>query len=200
MSGRCTASATAIHIGTIVLAGCAIYANSLHVPFVFDDETHIVKNRFVRLERVELRGLVDAAFRSPASNRPLANISFALNHAVGRDEVSGYHIVNVAVHLINGVLVYLLAKITFGLCLAQTPTARGCDHIALMSLGSALIFVAHPLQTQSVTYVVQRMNSLAALFTLLALLLYVRGRLRPAGRHLVWAVALTSWILALGCK
>ncbi len=189
---------TVIHVGVIALVGTVIYGDSLRVPFVFDDEQNIRKNRFVRLEQFDLQGLYDASFKSTASNRPVANITFALNHLFGRYNVAGYHVVNVAVHLVNGVLVYLFARITFGLCFAELAGSRG--RRGFMSLASALFFVAHPLQTQSVTYIVQRMNSMATLFTLVALLLYLRGRLRPAGRYAVWLGACVCWIVALGCK
>ena len=63
----------------------------------------------------------------------------------------------------------------------------------------ALLFTAHPVQTQSITYVVQRMNELAVLFMLLAYLA-ARSATGRRRRQLAWAGALAAWVLALGCK
>ncbi len=124
----------------------------------------------------------------------MANISFALNYYLAGYDVTGYHAVNLLVHFANGVLVYLLALVTLRL--------SGIRHRERIALFAALVFTAYPVQTQAVTYIVQRMSSLAAMFYLLALLLFVRGRLRPASgrRWALWAGSFTSWLLALGSK
>ena len=102
------------------------------------------------------------AARGYASHRPIPNISFAVNYYMGRYNVKGYHSVNIAIHLINGILVYLLALVIFTQCNGR-PQETSLQ-INLMSLFASLIFVAHPINTQSVTYIVQRMNSMAVMF------------------------------------
>lgn len=180
----------------------AAYWNSLEVPFVFDDRPNISENPHLRLTQLDWRQLWDAAFESRARQRPVANLSFALNYLAGQDRVWGYHVVNVCIHLVNGILVYLLALTTF----RRTPAWRGAElgsaTTRWMSLAAALLFVSHPIQTQAVTYLVQRMTSLAALFYLAALLCYIGGRAAedPHRRRQLWIAGFSSWLLALGTK
>jgi len=165
-----------------------LYSNTLGSPFVFDDSFNIVANRFIRVTHVGVGELYRAAFESRL-DRPVAYLSFALNYYVGGYEVAGYHVVNIVIHGINGILVYLLALFAF-------------RRHSGMALVAALVFVAHPLQTQAVTYIVQRMTSLAVMFYLLALLLYIRGRLQTVcwKRCAFWGGGLVCWLLALGSK
>ena len=117
--------------------------------------------------------------------------------------MTGYHVVNIVIHVACGILVYLLAVATLALRTHTTHApALSARRRELVALFAALLFVAHPVQTQAVTYVVQRMTSLATLFYLLALLLYLRGRMTEAGagRPLFFAGALAAWLLALGSK
>jgi len=144
-------------------------------------------------------------FKSPASNRPVANISFALNYYFGKYDVTGYHVVNIIIHLINGILVYFLALIIFKQALHvpnQKTTQIGGALIPSISFFAALIFITHPIQTQSVTYVVQRMNSVAVMFFFLSLLLYINGRLNRERwrRWTLFGGCFFSWIMALGSK
>ncbi|MDY6838335.1 MAG: tetratricopeptide repeat protein [Thermodesulfobacteriota bacterium] len=202
-----------ISILVISLLCAVIYSNTLESPFVFDDLQHINRNPHIRLTHLDFGKLYDAGFRSPISNRPVANVSFALNYYFGKYDLTGYHIFNAIVHLINGILVYLLALRIFNelshikrqnppdlesWAMPESPNLP----ITLMSLFAALVFVAHPLQTQSVTYIVQRMNSLATMFCLLSLLLYIKGRLLPLRwkQWVLFTASFLSWGLALGSK
>jgi tetratricopeptide (TPR) repeat protein len=190
--------------GLLVLCvlGGAVYWNTLDSPFILDDAPNIEENPHIQLSRISLGGLWSAGFDSPSSSRPVSNVSFALNYYFGKRDVTGYHIVNIAIHLITGILVYLVARITLQL-LATTrghPGIRERDK-EIIAFFAALLFIAHPLQTQAVTYVVQRMTSMAAMFYLLSLLLFLHGRIRRGGaRGALWALALASWLLALGSK
>jgi tetratricopeptide (TPR) repeat protein len=191
-------------IGVLVLCalGGAIYSNTLDSPFILDDAHNIEENPHIQLTQISLGGLCAAGFDSPSSSRPVSNASFALNYYFGRHDVAGYHAVNIAIHLITGILVYFVARITLQL-LATTrghPDLRKRD-AELIAFFTALVFTAHPLQTQAVTYVVQRMTSMAAMFYLLSLLFFLHGRIRRGGTRLaLWALALASWLLALGSK
>ncbi|HPQ28487.1 MAG TPA: tetratricopeptide repeat protein [Desulfobacteraceae bacterium] len=204
-----------IAVLAIFVLGIIIYSNTFKTPFVFDDADSITGNRYIRLTSLDPESLIDAGFKSPASKRPVANISFALNYYFGRYNVTGYHVVNIIIHLLNGILVYFLALTIFGQVFhsrATPPTLNSSlltDNssnssllILICSLFSALIFTAHPIQTQSVTYIVQRMNSMAAMFYLLSLLLYIKGRMALTNtKKLILLVAcLVSWIMALGTK
>ncbi|HEY5789554.1 MAG TPA: tetratricopeptide repeat protein, partial [Gammaproteobacteria bacterium] len=172
----------------LAFAGAA-YLPAFAVPFQFDDLPNIVHNPAVHAEQpADLLRVLD----SPVSaSRPTALLSFALNHLAGGLEPFGYHAVNLALHAANGLLLYALLWL---LAPAGEPLARRLAFFA------ALLWLLHPVQTQAVTYVVQRMTALATLFYLLGLLVFVlqqRGRLATLPAALLWCAAL---LLGLGSK
>lgn len=185
--------------------GAALYSNSLDGGFIFDDRFNIEANPFIlKVTELDWRQLYDAATKSP-SPRPVANVSFALNHWFGRLDVTSYHVVNIVIHLLSGILVYFLASLTYHLSFDtryRDTASVGDRTIGWMALFAACIFVAHPLQTQAVSYIVQRMTSMATMFYLLALLLYIHGRLshHSGRRWALWAGGLISWLAAMGSK
>ena len=153
-------------IAAISLLCVLIYSNTLNSSFVFDDLGNIKNNPHIRLKNLDYKKLFDAGFKSRLPNRPLANISFAINYYFGEYDVTGYRIVNIIIHLINGILVYFLSLIIFkqsSHVSHQKILHIQTDSIPFMSLFVSLIFITHPIQTQSVTYIVQRMNSMAAM-------------------------------------
>lgn len=149
--------------------GVIIYSNSFDCTFHFDDLNNIVDN-------VAIRELGDwARIWSINPTRFLGNLSFAINYHYGELNVWGYHFVNLLIHLINATLVYWLTR-----QLLSTPVMKGSkvsNVKVLFTLCVAALFVSHPLATQSVTYIVQRLASLVTLFYLLSVALYIKGRL-----------------------
>ncbi|MGO9138557.1 MAG: tetratricopeptide repeat protein [Syntrophales bacterium] len=153
----------------ICLVGVIAYSNSFDCSFHFDDKSNIVDN-------VAIRSLSNVkAWWGYVPSRPIGTLSFALNYHFHRLDVWGYHLVNLAIHVVNAILIWWLVMLTMA-----TPVMRAqpiSKHKGSMALFTALLFVSHPLATQSVTYIVQRLASLATLFYLLSLALYVKGRL-----------------------
>ncbi len=196
-----------IAVSAVIVVGFLIYSNSFHGPFAFDDFDHIVNNRHIRITDLGPQSLWDAAFKSPARNRPVANISLALNYYLGADDVFGYHIFNILIHIFNGILVFFVTQILLiqDLRLKTNDPAKDNGRPAVVfftALAAALVFVAHPLQVQSVSYIIQRMTSMAVMFFLCAFLLYIHGRRTDIKRKrwILWIGSLTFWILALGSK
>lgn len=142
---------------TILLLGILPYSRTFRGAFVFDDITGIVQK-----EAIHDLGDIHAVWDANHS-RFLTNLSFAVNYHFGGLRVEGYHIVNSLIHLINGVLVYW-----FVFLLSERKR-----HFRLFSLIVALLFVSHPIQTQAVAYISQRTTSLAALWYLLSLNLWL---------------------------
>ncbi len=143
-----------------------------------------------------------AATESELNARPVAYASFAANHALHGLSPAGYHVVNIAVHAAMGMGVYAFAWLLFAV-LARRPGQRGLprpEDAGWAAWIAALLFVAHPIQSQAVTYVVQRMTSLAALFHLWAVVLYLWGRERPERRVRAWLGCGLCFLLGLGCK
>ena len=156
----------------VLAAGGLVYANSLGGAFLFDDYQHIVINPAIR----ELSRL-DVIVRS--SSRPVVSLTLALNYALGQLNPVGYHIFNIAVHLAAAAVLFGLVRRTLLLeaCRDRLGAAAGWLPTAV-----ALLWVVHPLQTQSITYLIQRGESLTGLFYLLTLYAVVRG---ATARHAV---------------
>jgi tetratricopeptide (TPR) repeat protein len=181
-----------------VVLGFVIYSNTLEAPFYFDDLPNILQNPHIRLTQLTLEKVAGAAFKSHISSRPIANISFALNYYFHQYDIIGYHLTNIIIHTLAGILLYLLIKGTL-----STPSLDSGDkRYGLVALFPALLWLVHPIQTQSVTYIVQRMNSMAAMFYVLSLLLYVHGRLAKENqsRWPWFSGCAIAGMLAMGCK
>ena len=160
----------ALVLPVFVILGFLIYSNTLNVPFHFDDEQNIVENRNIRLTGLTLKNITGACFKTACPNRPVANLSFALNYYFHKYDVIGYHAINIVIHIITGILLYFFIKTTLSI-----PSLRSrYKSPSSIALFAALIWLAHPVQTQSVTYIVQRMNSMAAMFYILSFLLYAK--------------------------
>ena len=192
----------------------AIYSNIYNAPFVFDDIPRIVDEEHIK-NNYYFTSILDQL-----SPRYLPTLSLALNYRLGGLDVFGYHLFNVLIHIVNGIIVYFLARTLFGLLLPLSSNWGIKSHgrrvspgqsASLPALFAALVFVAHPLQTQAVTYTIQRIASMAALFYLGAVLFYLRGRISSrshpegaAGSRLVsWSwylFSILSAALAIVCK
>ncbi len=140
-------------------------------------------------------------------NRPVANLSFALNYYFDRLETRGYHLVNIMVHISTTFAVYLLFLKTLSLPgMRETGFGMGkpgywIEHRGKIALMAALLWGIHPVQTQAVTYVSQRMASLAAFFYLSSLLFYIYGRVTVGGGAWRWfSLSAVFGLLAFGTK
>ncbi|MCK4534471.1 MAG: tetratricopeptide repeat protein, partial [Syntrophobacterales bacterium] len=175
----------------IALAAFVIYSNTYNCPFVLDDNHSIKKN-------IKIRDLSN--FSSPErflNSRTVVDFTFALNYRFGKVNVFGYHLVNILIHIANGFIVYFLAlailRLLFRPSGEEAQSAKSRERSAkrkalnselttqnsqfpVMALFAALIFIVHPIQTQAVTYIVQRYASLAAFFYMGSVLFYVKGR------------------------
>ena len=181
----------------ITISGYIIYSNTFNSPFVLDDLRIITENPNIRVTQISFAEIVKAGYQS-AKTRPVAATTFVLNYVFNQYDVFGYHSVNVAIHIITAFFLFLFISATLEISSIKYLPKQ----TYLIALAAALLWMVHPIQTQSVTYIVQRMNSLAALFYILAFWMYVRGRL-PDQKKIAWGWycgALLSWILALGCK
>jgi tetratricopeptide (TPR) repeat protein len=164
-----------------------IYADTLSTPFILDDIHNIRDNLHIRVPSLSLKNLTRAGFQSPESSRPVANISFALNYYFNGFNLVGFHLVNILIHIFSGVFLYFFVKATL-----KTPVLRArFEKCGWVPFFTAFIWLVHPLQTQSVAYLVQRMNSLAAMFYMLSMLFYVKFRLNEDNRR--------QWLLLAGC-
>ena len=159
-----------LHLFLIAFLGAAIYSLTFHVPFVFDDRTSIVENTVIR----DLHRFLGPDGYHLHPRRFFGYLTFALNYRFGGLHVAGYHLVNLLIHLTTASLVYGLCRLTF-----RTPRMREsalAPNAPYIALFAGLLFVAHPVQTEAVTYITQRLASLSTALYLLALVLWVCGK------------------------
>jgi len=165
----------------LIMAICLVaYSNTLNAPFQFDDIPVIVENPIIK----------DLGFISNPSaakgykklfeyelfrRRFVGYFTFALNYRMHKLDVAGYHVVNLFIHIINALMVYWLVLLTFRTPFLSSSTLRTrSNQIALFA---SLLFACHPVQTQAVNYIWQRVTLLAATFYSLSLVMYIKWRL-----------------------
>jgi tetratricopeptide (TPR) repeat protein len=167
MARSFVARRASLYLAAIFALTLLAYVNSFQSSFQFDDFPHIVDNEVISSPSVD-------SLLSFSRSRFLPFASLALNYQLGGDDPFGYHLVNFAIHLIATLAVFGLIG-----ALCSTPRLQGswiAENRLLVAGGAAFVFACHPIQVQAVTYIVQRMSSMAALFYVSSVYLYVRAR------------------------
>lgn len=187
----------ALLLGTLIIFA---YYPGLRGPFVFDDSIHIANNPAIRISTLKPAGLFGAGFSDGIEvlRRPLAKISFALNYYFAGDGLDAYSfkLTNLAIHMLNTGLVYWLAVLLMAQLRAVRGRAADSADRWVPALATAL-WALHPIQLTSVLYVVQRMNSLSALFVLGGSIAYIYGR-RSISANTIYSLSLMAAGLLLG--
>jgi Flp pilus assembly protein TadD len=193
------------------LLAFALYLNTLHGPFLFDDWTYIAENPLIRhLDHFLRPGtlqehLAQEGVRLPYADlfdsfvrRPMSYLTFALNYRLHGTDSFGYNLVNVFIHVSATLLLYLFTS----QLVKQLPEQTGSQHTrTAVPFLTALLFACHPVQTQAVSYTNQRVASLAAMFFLLSLSTYLLScRALPGRRRFWYASALLSAICGMLSK
>ncbi len=165
----------------IAFIGIAVYSNSFHSPFQYDDKHVIQWNRTVK-SIDNLPGMLASSYR------PVLQATFALNYNWFGTETFGYHVFNTLIHILNGILVYFLVSL-----ISRDKTA---------AFLAGLFFVVHPLNTQAVNYISARSTSLCAVFYILSVIFFIKANnCREKGK--VWkyyAGSFIGFVLAIGSK
>jgi tetratricopeptide (TPR) repeat protein len=179
------------------LIGLLLYGHTLQAPFYLDDLINI-RDRLYAISSLSLGEFFNASFESLAHRRPLANLSFALNYYFHGFRLPGYHLVNIVIHVTNGLLLYLLIFKTITL-----PGQRHtCRHPVWVAVLAGLLWFVNPIQIQSITYIVQRMNSMAVLFFLCSFLSYLYARLAEKRQTCIALLGLCAlcWVFSMASK
>ena len=163
---------TTLCCAAIIAAGLIAYSDSLHGPFIFDDSGFF---GLLGARKHLIRGIL-------AGPRPIADLTFALNYSLGGTAVYGFHLLNLAIHLLAALTLFGVARRT--LELPALARRFGEPAAASVAFCIALLWVVHPLLTQSVTYIVQRAESLMGLFFLLTLYCFIRAATSEAATRL----------------
>lgn len=179
-----------------------VYLPGISGPYSFDDYPNLLNNSYVQIKSLDPTSLYHAAYSLAAGplKRPVSMLSFALNHyfAGSFDDSTPYKLTNLIIHITNGLLIFWLTYLIFQR-LTQLNHGNAFQSIVnnrtsiLIATAVALLWLIHPIQLTSVLYVVQRMTALSALFVLLGLILFLKGRVRMiSGRRN------GAWLILIG--
>lgn len=179
-----------------------IYSNSFNASWHFDDFANIIDNPHVHINDLSWSSLIhtgDGILGSGKISRPVSYITFGLNYYFGGIDVFGYHVVNFIIHFMTAFMLYLFVEQAVRLPLLNGRYENYAHSIALLS---ALLWAVNPLQVFAVTVIVQRMASLAALFYIAAMYLYLKARLAARGRRkiILYGICMVVGLLAAGAK
>ncbi len=173
----------------LVTAGILTYYSSVSSPFVFSDVQEVK----------DLEGLSGDASQYwrqiKVSNRPVLMLSFVLNFVIGGNDPRGYHLFNLAIHLLAAITLFGVIRQTIPRIPLSQDTQRSATTFAFCV---SLLWLVHPLQTESVTYIYQRSESMAGLSILLSIYCLIRS---VRGRRWLWyALALFASIMGMATK
>ncbi len=186
------------HIIILLVFTClafGLYWQTLHAPFIFDDHYYIKENTYIHLHTLSL-DQIGRVLEGPSSNRAISMLSFAINHYFSGLDPFGFHVTNILIHIINAFLLFLFIKQFLHIANKHWPKTIDKHHILLIPTCASLLWLCHPLHTQSVSYLSQRMNSLGALFFISSLLCYSTGRLRYNQSNLLTRKCILLYILS----
>jgi tetratricopeptide (TPR) repeat protein len=162
---------------TIFIIILIIYSNTFHASWHFDDEPNITQNSSLHLTELAWQGIAKTFYSKQLEPeqlyRPAACLSFALNYYFGGDGVFGYHLVNIVIHFLAAVFLFLFIHHTLNLALLSARYGPNSYFIALLS---TVLWAINPIQTQAITYIVQRMASMAGMFSIVSMYLYLKAR------------------------
>ncbi|MGD9643740.1 MAG: kelch repeat-containing protein [Elusimicrobiales bacterium] len=197
----------------LLLAGWAAWYNTLDNRFLYDDDTFIVLNEGIRSLTPPLKFFSRHVSSHDAQMnrdvwRPLTTFSYALNYRLNGLTPRPYHLTNLALHLINGLLVFWLALLVLKRAAAGPQAGGDAPGPALLyrrgaAFLAALLFLLHPMQTETVAWVSQRSSLLSFFFYLLAFIAYARA-MAAGGLNrrsaLLYAASLAAFVPALLSK
>jgi len=185
---------TLLHVLLIIITGLLIYSNTLNSPFLWDDYPRILENGSIRNQ---------SKVTDCSGTRYLTVLTFSLNYMIGGFNVTGFHMFNIVVHIGNAVLIYSLLLTIFKTPLFKETPFSG--HSGTLALLSGLLFVSHPVYTQTVTYISQRSTVLVTFFYLSSLVLFMRAKLSDRrclskGHLPYYLMSVISAAFAMKCK
>jgi tetratricopeptide (TPR) repeat protein len=189
-----------ISLSIIILT---IYSNTFHASWHFDDEGTIINNKRLHLSEINWPNIKNTFFASKDGRgrfyRPVSCLSFAINFFFGKIDVFGYHIVNITIHLLASVFLFLFISQALALPGLKAKYRPNSYFIALLS---TTLWAINPIQTQAITYIVQRMASMAGMFYVIAMYFYLKGRVEKKFRSKIvfFGSSIVTGLLSIGCK
>lgn len=186
-----------LYLLLVAVFASVLFVLGLNGPFLFDDNIHISQNQWVKIDSLTPNALIQAWKSSSSAfpaNRPLAQLSFGINHAFAGLDPWAYKATNLVIHILTGLTIFVFTRLVF-------RAVHGTEANSKRELGFAIVTMAvwllHPLHVSTVLYTVQRMTQLSAMFVMLALSSYLRGRLRLANNKPGFSWLLLTPVIAL---
>jgi tetratricopeptide (TPR) repeat protein len=174
---------------TIAVAAVLAYGRTFSVPAIYDDDPSIADNPTIHHLGTALFPPVHAT----VGGRPILNLTLAVNYAISGNGVWSYHALNLLIHILAGLVLFGIAR--------RTLARRAADTAPLIAFSIALLWTVHPIQTESVTYMIQRAESLMGLFYLCTLYFFIRGADGQGRGKIPWFVASSvACLLGMGSK
>jgi protein O-mannosyl-transferase len=179
-----------------------VYSNSFDCSWHFDDYINIVGNSSIQITDLSWQSIqkgLYGVFDAERWQRPVSYFTFAINYYFGGFDLLGYHIVNLSIHCLTAFFLFLFVYHTLNLPLIRDQYEKNAYSIALLS---ALLWAINPVQVSAVTYIVQRMASMVALFYIMAMFFYLKGRTSEIAwkRMLFFVLSFFFGALAVGTK
>ncbi|MCI5157965.1 MAG: hypothetical protein D3906_05895, partial [Candidatus Electrothrix sp. AUS1_2] len=182
------------------------YFNTFNTAWQLDDEPNILTNSRLHLSEFTFQQIGRTLRAHPTRGnhdkiyRPLPCLTFGLNWYLGQNNVFGYHVANLIIHILTAWILFLTLRLLLHLHYSSVSKYPPQFFTAVSLLG-ALFWALAPIQTQAVTYIVQRMTSMSGLFTIIAMYTYLRGRNFTAKRKYFWLIlCFFSFLAALASK
>ncbi len=186
-----------ISLGILILI---LYSNTFHASWHFDDEGNILDRHSIHLTDFSWDQIRGTFFNKNGHlYRPVANLSLAVNYYFSRDNVWGYHLVNTLIHFITAAFLFLFVYQILRLPLLRRKYGRHAYFVALLS---SVLWTTNPIQTQAITYIVQRMASMAGMFYIMSMYFYIHGRVssQKVVKAFAYSVCVITGLLACGSK
>ena len=178
------------------------YSNTFHSSWHFDDEK-ILKNDQLHLTKLNWQNIKKTFFSLPKQPgklyRPISSFSLALNYYFSKGKVFGYHLVNVIIHYITAVFLFLFMYNSLNLPIIKEKYSNHSFSIALLA---SLFWASNPIQTQAVTYIIQRMASMAGMFYIISIYFYMKARIAeiPHIKIIFLSLCVIAGLMAMGSK
>ncbi|HMB95485.1 MAG TPA: hypothetical protein VKK61_05550, partial [Tepidisphaeraceae bacterium] len=180
----------------ILLIGGLAYSDSLRGVMVLDDQPSIVNNSVIRT-LLPTRASIAGPPWTTLTGRPVTTFSFALNYRLGGLNVRGFHLTNIAIHLLAALTLWGIVRRTLRLASLKNRFAGAEDWLAAII---AMLWVAHPLTTSAVTYISQRAESLMSLFYCLTIYFFIRGASTATAKNVWFGLSLAACMVGMGTK
>jgi len=182
------------------------YSNTFDASWHFDDRPNILDNFYLHLDHLSFESVFNTLYTNPNNPyklqskmyRPVACLSFALNWFLGKDDVFGYHIVNILIHCVSSFFLFLFLLNVF-----NTPRLKNITNSKPFGIAflATILWAVHPIQTQAVTYIVQRMALLGGMFYIMSMFAYLKGRLKDGPERFWWySISFLFFILSFNSK